>query len=60
MSENNRIIYLDYAKVICAFLVVFGHLFEGGTPIRNFIYCFHMPFFFLVSGMLDKNKAMGG
>lgn len=50
-----RLPYLDYARVFVAYLVIFGHLLamDNHTP-RDFIYAFHMPFFFLVSGMLHK------
>ena len=57
MSElhtNNRILLLDYMRVVTAFLVIFGHLYDP-TPdnyVRMFIYQFHMPLFFVVSGML--------
>ena len=47
--------YLDYGRIIAVFLVVLGHLYNGHNVIpRQYIYAFHMPFFFLVSGMLHK------
>lgn len=47
--------YLDYARVFVAFLVVYGHLLpKDDLLIRPFVYAFHMPFFFLVSGILHK------
>ncbi len=50
-----RIPYLDYARVFVAYLVIFGHLMPEDNQIpRYYIYAFHMPFFFLVSGMLHK------
>lgn len=57
MSQNTvpeRIGYLDVAKVIVAFLVVFGHFYSPDSDasiLRRFIYTFHMPFFFFISGM---------
>ena len=56
MLRKERIIYLDYAKIVVTFLVVYGHLISMSAPERPYIYAFHMPFFFLVSGMLHKSK----
>lgn len=50
----NRILYLDYARTIALFLVVFAHLYSVDSNVKLYIYAFHMPFFFLVSGMLHK------
>jgi fucose 4-O-acetylase-like acetyltransferase len=53
--EEKRLSYLDYGRVFVAYLVVFGHLLQEDNHIpRYYIYAFHMPFFFLVSGMLHK------
>ena len=48
---SNRIEYLDTAKGILIILMVTGHVFLTGS-VRNFIYCFHMPAFLIVSGIL--------
>lgn len=51
-----RLHWLDYAKIIGIFLVVLGH---SGIPLGavNFIYSFHMPLFFFLSGYLfDSSK----
>lgn len=55
---NMRLPYLDYARVFAAYLVILGHLLSvNNTSIRPYIYSFHMPFFFLVSGMLHKYRG---
>ena len=54
---NNRILFLDYSRVIAAFLVVFAHLYTTDSDVRLYIYAFHMPFFYLVSGMLHKENS---
>lgn len=59
-----RIIWIDYAKVIGIFLVILAHLYTSeGTDstniVRTFIYGFHMPFFFLISGCLYKARDGG-
>ena len=46
-----RIEYLDYAKGIGIILVVLGHILIKGN-IKIYIYSFHMPLFFIISGYL--------
>lgn len=43
---------LDIAKGIGILLVVIGHLHELPLLLVKFIYSFHMPFFFILSGYL--------
>jgi len=45
--------WLDVAKMIGILLVVYGHSTEGPKSI-TFIYWFHMPLFFMISGYLFK------
>ena len=53
MNVQDRINYLDIAKGILIIFVVLGHSdFEN----RNIIFWFHMPAFFIISGMLYKGK----
>ncbi|WP_033149723.1 acyltransferase family protein [Prevotella sp. RM4] len=58
MGKTERIAYLDVSRIIVAFLVIFGHLYtySDDNDVRIFIYEFHLPFFFLVSGMLHKQS----
>ena len=66
MAERNidkqRVVWIDYAKGIGIFLVVYGHVIRGlkDSNIINesffnisdkFVYSFHMPLFFILSGM---------
>lgn len=53
--RNNRDKSLDIAKAICIILMVVGH---SGCPtyLHDFIYMFHMPCFFFVSGWLLNDK----
>lgn len=58
INGKERLPYLDYARVFVAFLVIFGHsLLKNEELVRPHIYAFHMPFFFLVSGMLHKDMG---
>lgn len=53
MGENTihkRIEWIDFAKGICILLMIFGHTYSFGTPVRNFIFSFHMPLFLILSG----------
>jgi fucose 4-O-acetylase-like acetyltransferase len=53
-TPPNRIAYLDVAKGIGILLVVLGHNYiRISVPeLGSFVFSFHMPFFFLLSGML--------
>lgn len=53
-NKSNRCYYLDFAKVITTFLVIFGHLYSADSAVRLYLYAFHMPLFFLVSGVFHK------
>ncbi|MFC6998652.1 acyltransferase family protein [Rufibacter roseus] len=53
--ENERFLWVDYAKAIGIFLVVLAHT-PLWTPAQNFIYVFHMPLFFFISGYLFSHR----
>lgn len=69
--KKQRLFYLDMAKGIGIFLVVLGHL-QGDyffslspvfAPFCAWIFSFHMPLFFVISGILiryreDENKDL--
>ena len=66
MSARKRIEYVDVAKGIAILLVVVGHTFSAYDPgsfLNKFIYSFHMPLFFILSGFFYKpqefKKALG-
>ena len=44
--------YIDLLKGIAIFLVVLGH---HDTVLTNYIYSFHMPLFFFISGIFHSN-----
>lgn len=54
--SNKRINWIDWAKSICMFLVIFGHthIQESESFLKQIIYTFHMPLFFFLSGMFCK------
>lgn len=47
---------IDIAKGIGIILVVLGHLDTNGQISREFIYSFHMPLFFFLSGIFAKTN----
>lgn len=52
---KQRILWIDYAKVIGIYLVILAHLPSG--IIGFSIYSFHMPLFFIISGMLYNKSS---
>lgn len=54
-NKKNRIKSIDIAKAIGIFLIVLGHTLEFGE-LRKFIYSFHVPLFFFLSGLCFSRK----
>ena len=55
MIKNKRIDWIDVIKGLAMFIVIFGHTFPSNNGlIRKYIYSFHMPLFFLISGFTAK------
>lgn len=57
MKKRNEVI--DVARGILLILVILGHLVKVNSIIFNWIFTFHMPMFFFLSGMcfnIDKYK----
>ncbi len=50
--EKKRIYYLDMAKGIGAILMVLGHVPELPEVVRAVVTSFHMPLFFVLSGII--------
>lgn len=49
--------YLDTAKGILILLMLIGHICNEGF-VHDFIYVFHMPAFFIISGMTSSSKEI--
>lgn len=56
---EQRIGWIDFAKGLGIFLVLLGHWYYDVFPLRSFIYSFHMPLFFILSGVLFAEKTSG-
>ena len=52
-KDSKRLMYLDIAKGIGIILVVIGHT---SSSLTKYIYQFHMPLFFFISGFLFSKK----
>lgn len=50
-SDNGRLAVFDVVKGLGMLLVIYAHV-NYQTEVLTTIYSFHMPLFFIVSGML--------
>ncbi len=57
-KASERIVWIDWAKSICMFLVILGHchIRVEDQFVTQFIYSFHMMLFFFLSGILCKRE----
>ena len=57
---KERLLYIDMLKAFGIILVVMGHVFnDTDSIVSHFIYAFHMPLFFLLSGVFfDYDKKI--
>ncbi len=51
---KEKINYIDYSKGIAILFVIFGHVYSGNNIATTWIYSFHIPLFFIISGFLLK------
>lgn len=56
--EGQRKIWIDWAKTLSIFAIVWGHCFPEG--LCGFIYAFNVPVFFIISGYLCRREASFG
>lgn len=54
-----RIAWIDIAKCILIFFVFYGHVEKIGDTVSMFIFAFHMPAFFVLSGYTFHVKERG-
>lgn len=61
---GNYVNFIDLARFVGIACVIYGHCHpfvgEAETAVRNIVYCFHMPLFFLISGFLSKPIVNSG
>lgn len=58
MEVIQRVIWIDYSKFALIVFMVWGHATNPSDWVHSFIYAFHIPAFFVVSGFLHKNKSL--
>jgi len=58
MKKKKRIEWIDTLRGIAMFFTIWGHAYPDATGlIRKYIYSFHMPLFFFISGLTyNSNK----
>ena len=49
--NNERLLWVDIAKGIGIILVILGHMIDGYSFAGRYIWSFHMPLFFFLSGL---------
>lgn len=54
LDKRNRLTYWDVAKGFVIILVVLGHIGGINKHLRNAIFSFHMPFFFIANAFFIK------
>ncbi|MDD6022818.1 MAG: acyltransferase family protein [Oscillospiraceae bacterium] len=58
-ASGNRVTYIDFARGLTMLTVIWGHIMlEGITNV--FVYSFHMPVFFFLSGMVFSKERYDG
>lgn len=55
--QNKRIVWADYCKFFAISCMVLGHI-DINDSFRTFIYIFHMPTFFFLSGYFEKGRSV--
>lgn len=58
MIQQNQIYWIDCIKTILIYLMVLGHITTTNPDFKQWIYTFHMPCFFIVSGFLYKPSSI--
>lgn len=57
---KNHLYWIDFAKTIGLLLMILGHGNMVNDEFRCYIYSFHMPLFFIISGLLTRTPNGGG
>ena len=47
---------IDIARGIACLLVIIGHISSTPSQVNVWIYAFHMPLFFIISGLIINTK----
>jgi fucose 4-O-acetylase-like acetyltransferase len=55
INQGKRIDYVDFAKGLGILAVILSHCYIPDTYLQKYLYSFHMPLFFFLSGMFFKD-----
>ncbi|MCD8016082.1 MAG: acyltransferase family protein [Lachnospiraceae bacterium] len=55
-QKNERVCWIDICKGLAIMLVILGHTYRS-NGVQNWLYAFHMPIFFVLSGWIRGNKG---
>lgn len=47
---------IDMAKALAIIFVILGHILPKESVLKQYIYSFHMPMFFILTGIVLKYK----
>ena len=56
---KERLTYVDTAKFLTIWLVIISHTDIGGTLLSKFLFSFHVPLFFVLSGYTSRKAERG-
>ena len=56
--SSNRSAIIDNARIVCLFLILFCHIPVATGAFHNWAYSFHVPIFFLISGIFYKKDSL--
>ena len=57
IDNYKRIEWIDIAKSIGIMLVILGHILPMDSILKKYIYSFHMPLFFILTGIVYSYKG---
>ncbi|HDP7651372.1 TPA: acyltransferase family protein [Escherichia coli] len=55
--SSNRILWIDTLKFLGILFIVIGHLGPVSGKLYNFVFLFHVPLFFFVSGLFHRRST---
>ena len=58
-KRKERVTYVDFAKGVTILFVIIGHMSQISIILKYFIFSFHMPMFFLTSGLFIRDYSIG-
>ena len=59
MNAIKRLEYIDFLKAVGILAVIWGHIYTKNDTIYQFVYSFHVPLFFVLSGVFfNPNQTL--